>query len=121
MTFYLLNITIFISYVDSVYPNELETEDTAVSFVSASYLDILLNFDINGKLTNQLYGKRGDFSFSIINFPYLCSNIPSSPAYGVYVSQFMQYMLELVLHMISFLGRLLTKKLCCCRGFNIHV
>ena len=80
MTFYLLNITIFISYVDSVYPNELEIEDTTVSFMSASYLDILLDIDINGKLTTQLYDKRDDFSFSIVNFPYLCSNIPPSPA-----------------------------------------
>ena len=52
--------------------------------MSASYLDILLNIDINGKLTTQLYDKRDDISFSILNFPYLCSNIPSSPAYGVY-------------------------------------
>ena len=54
-------------------------------------LDILLNIDINGKLTTQLYDKRDDFSFSIVNFPYLCSNIPSSPAYGVYVSQLIRY------------------------------
>ena len=54
MTFYLLNIMIFISYVDSLYPNELEIEDTTVSFMSASYLDILLNFDINSKLLNLM-------------------------------------------------------------------
>ena len=59
--------------------------------MSASYLDILLNIDINGKLTTQLYDKRDDFSFSIVNFPYLCSNIPSSPAYGVSVSQLIRY------------------------------
>ena len=59
--------------------------------MSASYLDILLNIDINGKLTTQLYNKRDDFSFSIVNFPYLFSNIPSSPAYGVYVSQLIRY------------------------------
>jgi hypothetical protein len=27
------------------------------------------------------------FNSSIVNFPYLCSNIPTSPAYGVYISQ----------------------------------
>ena len=26
-----------------------------------------------------------------VNFPYLCSNMLSSPAYGVYVSQLIQY------------------------------
>jgi hypothetical protein len=35
----------------------------------------------------QLYDKRYDFSFDIVNFPYICSNIPLSLAYGVYISQ----------------------------------
>jgi hypothetical protein len=39
----------------------------------------------------QLYDKRDDFNFSIVNFPYLCSNIPASPAYGVYISQLIRY------------------------------
>ena len=37
------------------------------------------------------YDKRDDFNFSIVNFPYLCSNIQSSPAYGVYVSQLIRH------------------------------
>jgi hypothetical protein len=28
---------------------------------------------------------------SIINFPNMCSNIPASPAYGVYISQLIRY------------------------------
>ena len=31
--------------------------------------------------------KRDNFNFNIVNFPYLSSNIPSGPAYGVYISQ----------------------------------
>jgi hypothetical protein len=54
---------------------------------SASYLDILLNIDLNGRLTASLYDKRDDFDFVIVNFPFLCSNIPLSPAYGVYILQ----------------------------------
>jgi hypothetical protein len=42
---------------------------------------------LNGKITIQLYNKQNDLNFSIVNFPYLCSNIPASPAYGVYISQ----------------------------------
>ena len=30
---------------------------------------------------------RDSFNFSIVNFPYLSSNIPSKTAYGVYISQ----------------------------------
>ena len=35
--------------------------------------------------------KRDDFNFNIVNFPFLSSNIPQSPAYGVYVSQLIRY------------------------------
>ena len=37
------------------------------------------------------YDKCDDFDFPIINFPYLSSNIPESPAYGVFVSHLMRY------------------------------
>ena len=86
-----INDNDFHSCVDSVCPSELEIKDTTESSMPASCLDILLNIDINGKLTAQLYDKQDDFSFSVVNFPYLCSNIPSSPAYGVYVSQLIRY------------------------------
>ena len=32
-----------------------------------------------------------DFNFHITNFPFLSSNIPSSPAYGMFISQLIQY------------------------------
>jgi hypothetical protein len=70
-----------------IYPDELEIKDTTESDKSASYLDISLNIDSNGRLTNSLYDKRDDFDFAIVNFPFLCSNIPLSPAYGVYIFQ----------------------------------
>ena len=84
----------FHSNVDSLYPNELEIKDTTESSMHASYFDILLNIDINGKLTSQLYDKQDDSSFFIVNFPYICINIPSSPAYGMYVSQLIRYARE---------------------------
>ena len=34
---------------------------------------------------------RDDFNFHITNFPFLSSNIPSSPAYGVFISQLIRY------------------------------
>jgi hypothetical protein len=53
---------------------------------SDSYLDILLNTDSIGRLTTSLYDKRDDFDFPIVNFPFLCSNIPLLPAYMVCIS-----------------------------------
>ena len=39
----------------------------------------------------KLYDKRDDFDFHIVNFPFLSSNITSSPSYGVYISQLIRY------------------------------
>jgi hypothetical protein len=70
-----------------MYPDELEIKDTTKSCF-ASYLDILLNIDSNGRLTTTLYNKRDAFSFTIVNFPFLSStyniHIPHSPAYDVW-------------------------------------
>jgi hypothetical protein len=58
------------------------------------------------------YLRQDDFNFSIVNFPYLCSNIPASPAYGVYISQLIRYA-RACLTYDQFLvrGSLLTNKL----------
>ena len=99
-------------YVHLIYPDELEIKDTTESDRCASYLDILLNIDSDGRLTTTLYYKRDDFDFAIVNFPFLCSNVPLSPAYGVYVSQLIRY--ARTCHAYDdFLkrGQLLTKKL----------
>ena len=56
---------------------------------SAIY-DLFLEVRQN-KLHTKLYDKRDDFNFEIINFPYITSNIPSGPAYGVYISQLLRY------------------------------
>jgi hypothetical protein len=81
----------FHNYVHLIYPDELKIKDTTESDKSASYLDILLSIDSNGRLANSLYDKRDDFDFAIVNFPFLCNNIPLSPAYDVYVSQLSRY------------------------------
>ena len=57
---------------------------------STSYLDLLLSVS-NGLLSTKLYDKRDDFDFRIVNFPFISSNIPESPAYGVYISQLIRY------------------------------
>ena len=32
-----------------------------------------------------------NFTFQIVNFPFISGNIPASPAYGVYISQLIRY------------------------------
>ena len=74
-----------------MYPVELEIKDTTESNTSASYLDLLLSIGRDGQLHTSIYDKRDDFNFHSTNFPFLSSNIPTSPAYGVFISQLIRY------------------------------
>ena len=42
-------------------------------------------------ITTKLDDKHDAFGFHIVNFPFMSSNIPSAPAYGVYASQLIRY------------------------------
>ena len=86
-----LNNKQFSDHLHRIYPPELEIKNTTDTLYASTYLDLYLQHDINGKLSIRIYDKRDDFNFKIVNFPYLCSNIPSSPAYGVFVSQLICY------------------------------
>ena len=81
----------FKNYLGQMYPAELEIKDTTESNTSASYLDLLLSIGRDGQLHTSIYDKRDDFNFHITNFSFLSSNIPSSPAYGVFISQLIRY------------------------------
>ena len=87
----LLNNSRFGEFVDRIYPIELEIKDTTDTDRSASYLDLHLEIDREGRLRMKLYDKRDDFNFPIVNFPFICSNIPATPAYGAYISQMIRY------------------------------
>ena len=82
-----LNNSTLGGYVERIYPIELEIKDTTDTIKSASYLDLHLKIDNEGRLKTKLYDKRDDSSFPIVNFPFLSSNMPAAPAYGVYISQ----------------------------------
>ena len=87
----LINNPDFENYLGQMFPAELEIKDTTKSNASASYLDLLLSIESDGQLRTFLYDKRDDFNFHITNFPFLSSNIPSSPAYGVFISHLIRY------------------------------
>jgi hypothetical protein len=65
---------------------ELEIKDTTDTNRSASYLDLHLEIDSEGWFRTKLYNKKDDFNFLIVNFAFICSNIPAAPAYEVYIS-----------------------------------
>ena len=107
-----LNNAKFWDYVQVIYPKELEIKDTTDKLSFSSYLDLRLEIDNRGRLSTKLYDKRDDFTFPIVNFPFLCGNIPAAPAYGVYISQLIRYSRACdVYHDFLSRDRLLTNKL----------
>ena len=54
-------------------------------------LDISL---LQANLTKEVYDKKDDFSFSIVNFPFFMATFIWSPSYGVYISQPFRYARE---------------------------
>ena len=83
-----INNSRFAEFLPLIYPPELEVKETTDTASSASYLDLYLEFDDSGQINTKIYD---DFNFKIINFPNMCSNIPASPAYDVYISQLIRY------------------------------
>ena len=86
-----INNSRFAEFLPLIYPPELEVKETTDTASSTSILDLCLEYDDSGHLSTKMYVKRNDFNFKIINFPNVCSNIPASPAYGVYISQLIRY------------------------------
>ena len=70
----------FENYLGQMYPVELEIKDTTESNRFASYMDLRLSIGRDGQLHISIYDKRDNFNFHITNFPFLSSNIPTSPA-----------------------------------------
>ena len=82
----------FSDYLKEIlYPSDLTVEKANKSNHLADYLEITFITDSGGKLSKRLYDKRDDFDFYIVNFPFLSSNIPSGPLYGVYILQLIRY------------------------------
>ena len=76
-------------YLGQMYPAELEIEDTTESNTSASYFGLLLS-------TERTVSCALPFTTNVtvstsISQTLLGSNIPSSPAYGVFISQLIRY------------------------------
>ena len=86
-----INSPEFENYLGQMYPVELEIKDKTESNTSASYQDLLLSIGRDGQLHTSIYYKRDDFNFHITHFPFLSSNIPTSPVYGVFISQLIRY------------------------------
>ena len=82
-----INNVDFGNYISAIYPPELQLTDTSTSSTEVCYLDTHIKTGgTNTPFRISIYDKRDDFTFRIVNFPHMDSNIPANPAYGVYIS-----------------------------------
>ena len=82
---------IFKEFISDIHPKELTISETTESTSAVSYLDLLFIRDKSNNITAKLYDKRDAFGFHTVNFPFMSSNIPSAPAYGLFTSQLIRY------------------------------
>ena len=76
----------FEQMVHRIYPAELQLNKANASISEAAFLDLILSIH-NDTVSTKIYDKRDDFYLDIVNFPFLDSDVPRRPSYGVYISQ----------------------------------
>jgi hypothetical protein len=81
-----LNNPSFENTINDIYPPELVLKKTTENNGRVSYLDVGILIK-DGHFTTTIYDKRDSFNFRFVNFPFMSSNIPAGPSYGIYISQ----------------------------------
>ena len=78
--------------VSQIYPTELQlnTSTAKPSHTKTPSLDLDL-FITNGIVSTKIYDKQDGFNFEIVTFPFLNGDVPSSPSYGMYISQLIRF------------------------------
>jgi hypothetical protein len=76
--------------IQNIYPTELILNKENKDDKHSTFLDLELEIK-DKKIVTKTYDKRDAFSFDIINYPHMESNIPRSQAYGVIVSETMRH------------------------------
>lgn len=80
----------FAANIENIYPKELKLNKENKDDSTATYLDLDLKIE-DKQIVTKTYDKRDAFSFEIVNYPDMSSNIPQNPAYGVISSQLIRY------------------------------
>ena len=84
------NFPNFHEHIYKIYPRELAINLASNNTRDIAYLDLRIKIE-GASLDFSIYDKRDDFSFEIINFPYIESCIPRKSALGVFYSQMIRY------------------------------
>ena len=80
----------FEKYIPDIYPAELPSNKANTSDKENSFLDLNINI-IGNDIHTNVYDKRKDFGFPIVNAPWLSGDVPRLPLYGIYISQLVRF------------------------------
>ena len=72
----------FEGIVNRIYPPELQLNKANTFDTEAPFFDLHLSIS-NRFVSSEIYHKRVDFDFDIVNFPFLDGDVPRSTSYGV--------------------------------------
>ena len=105
--------------VNQIYPSELQLNKANSHDTEAPFLDLHLIIS-DGFVSSEIYDKRNDFDFDIVNFPFLDRVVPRATSYGVYISQLIRFS-RVSSHVADFNTRnkILTAKLLK-QGYRYH-
>ena len=84
------NLNTFHEHIYKIYPRELLINPESNNPKDIAYLDLRIRLE-NDSIDFSIYDKRDNFSFEIVNFPYIDSCIPKKSALGVFYSQLIRY------------------------------
>ena len=81
---------LFEEIISDIYPPEMVVSKANISVRKTHFLDLTISI-YRGKFYIILYDKRNDYSFEVINYPFLDGNIPKNQSYGVFISQLVRF------------------------------
>ena len=85
-----LNNDDFNTFTKEIYPPELTLNKANTNNQHCPFLDLDIHIS-NGNIDTKIYDKRDDFSFPIVNYPFLDGDVPLAASYGVYISQLVRF------------------------------
>ena len=80
----------FEQMVNLIYPADLQLNKANSSDTEAPFLDLNLSIS-NSTVSTNVYDKRDDFDFDIVNFPLLDGDVPQRTSNGIYISQLIRF------------------------------
>ena len=85
-----INNVCFEGMVGQMCRSGLRLNKANASGAGAAFFDLHLSIS-NDIVSTKVCGRRDDFDFEIVGFPFLDGDVPRSTSYGVYISQLIRF------------------------------